>query len=114
MCETGPIYGVELIDELPLNYRVEGGWLQAMPSRKDLDSIGKRPNGHRIIAGYEVLLNHWREQAADIKRLEAEVERLQAIVDGYTVGSTIGNALMDKLIAIAHETKGRNPGPEVK
>ena len=33
MSERGPIYDVELIDALPINYGTEGGILQAMPKR---------------------------------------------------------------------------------
>lgn len=51
---VGPIYGVELIDTLPLG---KGGMLQAMPNRDDLREIA----GHheRVVAGYEVLLAHY-------------------------------------------------------
>lgn len=61
--EVGPIYGVELLKTLPL----DGGMLQALPSRRDLDEIWKR--NLRVVAGYEVLLEHYRRGQAEIKRL---------------------------------------------
>jgi hypothetical protein len=64
----GPIYGVELIDTLPLG---KGGMLQQMPSRDDLER--SRRNGDRVAAGYEVLLAHWREA---LKRIEVLSETL--------------------------------------
>jgi hypothetical protein len=51
--ETGPIYGVELIDTLPL----AGSMRQAMPSRADLERV--RKYSERTVAGYEVLLQDW-------------------------------------------------------
>ena len=47
--EVGPVYGVPLIDSLPL-----GSMRQACPSRSDLESAGKRHM--RLAAAYEVLL----------------------------------------------------------
>jgi len=61
MDEKGPIYGVELIDDLPLN----GGMRQAMPSRRELEQVAE--DNERVVAGYEVLLAHY-------SRLRAEVE----------------------------------------
>ena len=70
MSELGPVYGVELIDTLPMNYGQTKGMLQAMPSAADLKStMGKCT---RVAAGYEVLLNHWREQADEIEQFRAE------------------------------------------
>lgn len=54
--ETGPVYGVPLIDTLPLG---TGGMLQQMPSRHDLEECQKRHQ--RVVAGYEVLLAHYLE-----------------------------------------------------
>ena len=53
---VGPIYGVKLIDTLPLD---NGSMLQQMPSRQDLDDV--RQISERTVAGYEVLLGHWNE-----------------------------------------------------
>jgi len=33
---------------------------QALPSRADLESILSGPSGNRIVAGYEILLAHYR------------------------------------------------------
>ena len=54
--DSGPVYGVRLIDTLPLG---SGAMLQAMPSRQDL--IDARSMSERTVAGYEVLLSHYRE-----------------------------------------------------
>lgn len=54
--ESGPVYGVRLIDTLPLG---NGPMLQAMPTRQDL--IDARSMSERAVAGYEVLLSHYRE-----------------------------------------------------
>lgn len=56
--EFGPIYGVKLIDSLPLN----NGMLQAMPSRDDLEQA--RKGYERVVAGYEVLLQHYHDLLA--------------------------------------------------
>lgn len=63
MPETGPIYGVELIDTLPLG---TGAMLQAMPSRADL--IQARRTSERTVAGYEVLLDAYRTQQKQIAK----------------------------------------------
>ncbi len=62
--EVGPIYGVELLDSLPL----DGGMSQALPSRKDLDDVLRtRINGNaRVVGGYEVLLEHYRRMSAAV------------------------------------------------
>ena len=57
--EYGPIYGVELIGSLP----IVGNMWQAMPSRSDLDIV--RKYSLRTVAGYEVLLNAYRELLAE-------------------------------------------------
>lgn len=62
MSEHGPIYGVELIDTLPLG---NGGWTQQMPSRSDLEGVKGYRQGQRVVAGYEVLLNHYKSILAD-------------------------------------------------
>ncbi len=64
----GPIYGVELIDTLPLG---KGGMIQQMPSRDDLKR--SRTHGDRVAAGYEVLLAHYRDA---LKRIEVLSETL--------------------------------------
>ena len=56
--EVGPIYGVPLIGTLKLN----GGMMQAMPSRQDLQRV--RQISDRAVAGYEVLLTKYHELLA--------------------------------------------------
>lgn len=74
---VGPIYSVPLIDVLPLNPDKPEGMLQAMPSAEDLKRFRQR--GDRVVAGYEVLLHHWRARGEEIERLKKEMERLQVI-----------------------------------
>jgi hypothetical protein len=65
--QVGPIYGVELLETLPL----DGGISQALPSRKDLDDVRRtRINGNdRVVAGFEVLTEHYRRMAAAVRSL---------------------------------------------
>ncbi len=63
--ETGPVYGVPLIHTLPIG----GGMMQAMPTRYDLEQARKQ--NERVVAGYEVLLSHYREQLNEIQRLNS-------------------------------------------
>ena len=58
--QYGPIYGVKLIATLPLN----GGMLQAMPSRGDLEFVAKR--NQRVAAGYEVVLAQRQDMLATL------------------------------------------------
>ena len=51
--EVGPMYGVPLIDSLPL-----GTMRQACPSRRDLEKAAKYNT--RVAAAYEVLLSHYQ------------------------------------------------------
>lgn len=60
--ETGPLYGMELIDSLPLG---SGGMTQAMPSRSDLEGVMNYRQGGRVVAGYEILLDHYKSIFAD-------------------------------------------------
>ncbi len=57
--KNGPIYGVPLMSELPLG---RGCMLQALPNRRDLERINEFLDGQRVVAGYEVLLHHYRRQ----------------------------------------------------
>lgn len=63
----GPIYGVELIDTLPLG---ETGLKQQMPSRADLER--SRRNGDRVAAGYEVLLDSYRDAMKLLRQFNPE------------------------------------------
>ena len=63
--QSGPVYGVRLIDSLPLG---KSGMTQAMPSRRDLQDVMK--TSIRTVAGYEVLLNHYRDRCEEAERLK--------------------------------------------
>ena len=93
--DSGPVYGVRLIRELPI-----GGMFQAMPSRRDLEQV--REISERTVAGYEVLLQHYREQCEKMKKLEEswqdghsvqelrhreEVGRLKELIRGVIAGN---------------------------
>ena len=82
MQEKGPIYGVNLLAELPL---INCGTMQALPSRADLESIQDLPNGTRIVGGYEVLLEHYRRARKHIERLQAIVDEFPKTEDGITI-----------------------------
>ena len=80
--EHGPIYGVPLIDHLPLG---RGSMRQAMPDRADLEGVRDYRQGQRVVAGYEVLLWHYQRLEsilAVIRDVEAAlVRRVEAAVD---------------------------------
>ena len=63
----GPIYGVELIDTLPLG---SGQMIQQMPSRADLEQ--SRTHGDRVAAGYEILLAHYRDAMTLLRQFNPE------------------------------------------
>lgn len=71
--ETGPVYGVNLIDVLPLG---NGAMKQAMPTRSDLLKVQKI--SERTVAGYEVLLDHYRHQVSEVERLKKEIRNVIA------------------------------------
>lgn len=76
--ETGPIYGVPLIDRLPIG---GDGWMQQMPSWRELSWCRDSPQ-HRVAAGYEVLLAHYHrvcEERDSLKRLLSKVQLTQAL-----------------------------------
>lgn len=66
MSEKGPVYGIELITELPLGV---GGMVQAMPSRNDLEQVCKI--NERTAAGYEVLLSHYQRLKKELEVCES-------------------------------------------
>lgn len=73
--ERGPIYGVKLINSLPLG---KGGLTQAMPSEADLLAVYK--NCERTAAGYEVLLRHYTKAVKEIARLNQVVKEQQETI----------------------------------
>lgn len=72
--ECGPVYGVRLFKELPLG---TGGMIQAMPSRVDLKQVLKM--NQRVVAGFEVLTEHYRDRLNYISSLESVIQR---VIDG--------------------------------
>jgi len=89
MSELGPLYGVELIDDLPLRPGKEGGMRQQMPSCSDLQGVKNYRQGQRVVAGYEVLLNHWREQCYELERLQAIVAKCSAGLSAGAFGLSV-------------------------
>lgn len=79
MSETGPIYGVPLIDCLPMD--MDNGMKQAMPSREDLVRV--RSVSDRTVAGYEVLLSHYRRAMEEIDRLTKNLAFVRESRDGW-------------------------------
>lgn len=66
---VGPIYGVPLIDSLPLG---SGCMRQQMPSRSDL-----LESSERVAAGYEVLLSHYQRTLARLVLMEEFARRVR-------------------------------------
>lgn len=56
----GPVYGVELIDSLPIRPTINCGMLQAMPNSVDLKRAHMGDHT-RLANGYEVLLIHYHD-----------------------------------------------------
>lgn len=62
--EKGPVYGVPLLDTLPLS----GGMMQQMPGREELEDV--RRTSERVVAAYEVLVHHYREEQNKVYMLK--------------------------------------------
>jgi hypothetical protein len=111
--EVGPVYDVELIDSLPLGDG--GGMRQAMPSRKDLErALGLRysyPQATRVVAGYEVLLNHYHRLVAEVAELKGEKAEGEDSAEADTPSPAIirWRAAMGRL----RKTLGLNDGADV-
>lgn len=71
--EFGPVYGVRLIDSLPIGSSMQ----QAMPTRDDLIRANKV--AERVVAGYEVLLATYQQMCSEKTKLESMLRR---VVDG--------------------------------
>lgn len=69
--ELGPVYGVNLIDALPLG---SGSMKQAMPTRSDLLKVQRV--SERTVAGYEVLLDHYKHQCSEVERLKNVIRQV--------------------------------------
>lgn len=79
--EVGPVYGVvPLVDSLPLG---DGGMLQAMPSRGDLERVYKSHamGARRVVAGYEVLLSHYHRLVKEVAELKTEDADVVALLE---------------------------------
>jgi hypothetical protein len=74
--EVGPIYGVVLIDKLSIG--INGGMMQQMPSRDDLQSV--RQVSERTVAGFEVLTSHYNAKVYSESQLLERVAELTALV----------------------------------
>lgn len=67
--EKGPMYGrVMLIDSLPISPQNPNGMRQAMPTAEDLQVIMQ--DHSRVVAGYEVLLQHYQHALKELNRLK--------------------------------------------
>lgn len=73
--EFGPIYGVQLINSLPIG---DSGMLQAMPSNDDLERV-RHING-RTAAGYEILLFHYRQLLIEKEKITRDKNQAVDIV----------------------------------
>ncbi len=92
---NGPIYGIELIDNLPLG---SGGMLQAMPSRDDLIKV--RRVSERTAAGYEVLLKHYRQSVRNNEELD-RLRELAAYLDGGSGVVAVLREVLDRMQQMA-------------
>ena len=117
MSERGPIYDVELIDALPINYGTEGGILQAMPSRPDLQNVKDCGYGSRMAAGYEILLNTWRMQGQELADIQATLDHhVRACQRGIELwqaageGRELKHPSTDRLVAFLLEELDRAKG----
>ena len=88
----GPIYDVELIDSLPLGQFGTLDTLQAMPSAADLRRV--REVSERTVAGYEVLLSHFRRLQEENERLDW---RLTYCEDGEQLASNEARQELERL-----------------
>jgi hypothetical protein len=108
----GPIYGVQLIDRLPIDDG-DPPMMQAMPSHDDLRFVRAlhvtNPNypGERVVAGYEVLLMNYQElvKAAElvIAALEKDFSESGAILwatPGESAYECLVNAIDPKRLSV--------------
>lgn len=68
--EFGPVYGVRLIESLPIGTSMQ----QAMPTRDDLTRANKV--AERVVAGYEVLLAAYQQKCSEKTKLESMLRRV--------------------------------------
>jgi len=81
MSETGPMFGVDLIDVLPLGAH---GLKQEMPSRQDLIAVAESNvlGADRVAAAYEVLLQHFQQTLIRTQVQAARVEQIVTLLRG--------------------------------
>jgi hypothetical protein len=94
MTDYGPIYGVELLASLPLD---GGPMKQALPSRRDLDDVLRSgiAGDNRVVAGFEVLTEHYRRAVAEVERLRGFMEAVASMPGRDWIGGQM--ALADAL-----------------
>lgn len=74
--KRGPVYGVELLESLPLGVDEDSFW-QQLPSRKDLETVRQAlACGERFAGGYEVLLSHYYRLQAENEEMKWRIGRL--------------------------------------
>lgn len=110
--ETGPIYGVKLIDTLPLG---TGGMSQQMPSRNDLEDV--RQMSQRTAAGYEVLLSHYQQSLIRILSLEDILSRVAGFANkisrsGMADRARAGNDMLELLAQLEFNSERNQSGEE--
>lgn len=113
--ETGPIYGVTLIDTLPLG---TGVMLQQMPRRRNLEDA-RRYQGERVVAGYEVLLSHYQQALIRIASLEDTLSRVAGFANkisrsGLADRAMAGNDILELLAQLEFSPEGNQSGEEAK
>ncbi len=72
--EKGPIYGVRLLDVLPI-WRLSSSMRQQLPSRHDLIGVKDYRQGERVVAGYEVMLWHYRRRCGVVLELAEQLAK---------------------------------------
>lgn len=87
MSEKGPIYDVQLLEELPLG---KSGMFQVMPGRNELKRVMRL--SQRTVAAYEVLTSHYLREREEVERLTAVLRR---VLDGKWSLTEIQEALGD-------------------
>lgn len=109
----GPMYGVELIDVLPLGQFGTCGTLQAMPSRLDLRRVVAV--SERTVAGYEVLLGHFVSQKTEIELLRRLIRNwvhMSDLVCEHDCGCLACVDLRDAAANEARQRSGEETLPE--
>lgn len=112
--EVGPIYGVKLLDTLPLG---TGLMLQKLPRRSDLEDV--MTISQRTSAGYEVLLSHYQQALIRIASLDDSLSRVAAFANkisrsGSADRARAGNDILELLALLEFNPERNQSGEEVK